>query len=88
MFCNYKIKILPMHSSAVTPFDLNIFRITAFLKSLLGSFFPLENLVLVVVFKIQSFLQYIRQTTFFTISLEIFGICLRSSIFPWTLKKA
>jgi len=46
--------MLPVHSSEVTQFCRNIFRITTFLKSILGSF-PLENVVLGVVFKIQSF---------------------------------
>ena len=36
MFCNYRIFMLPIHSSAVTPFVLNNFRIITFLTSLLG----------------------------------------------------
>jgi hypothetical protein len=38
VFCNYRILMLPIHSSSVTPFTLNIFRITAYLNSVLGSF--------------------------------------------------
>ena len=38
MYCNYRIFMLPVHSSAVTPYALNIFGIIAFLKLFLSRF--------------------------------------------------
>jgi len=38
VYCNCRIFMLPIYSSAVTPYTLNIYRITTFLKSLLSRF--------------------------------------------------